>query len=437
MEELYKEINKYFNTCYQSNEDIDFEHLIHQLFKNYNEDILIKLTNYYLKNISKICYDMFSAISSCPQISEKYIGEYYKYLDWYKLLKYHNFSEKFLEHYINHIPSIALSIYQKLSESFIEKHKTKLYWLYICRYQKLSENFIEKHENHIDWREISAYQELSKNFIEKHKYDVNWTEISCFQKLSEKFIAKHKNDVQWCNICRYQKLSEKFILKYSDYMHWDYIFSFQKLSENFMKKYKQKFVYNNKDLTKFQKFSEKFAEENMQLINFKSICKYKKLSEEFIEKHWVRLDFHRLSKYQKLSEKIIEIFKHNVDKDLINDNWIYKPTEEKKQEVIETGKYDCYDDYFVGYKAIRTDRYSLYNFQYKYEKGGVYESWCDCSEDEDSFGLNVGTEKFAKYYGNIKNNHYIIVRCKVRYEDIGRIVHNGDKIRCFKIEILD
>ena len=345
MEELYKEINKYFNTCYQSNEDIDFEHLIHQLFKNYNEDILIKITNYYLKNISKICYDMFSAISLCSKISEKYIGEYYKYLDWYKLLKYHNFSEEFLEHHINHIPSIALSIYQKLSESFLEKHKTKLNWLYICMYQKLSENF--------------------------------------------------------------------------------------------MKKYKQKFIYNNEEITKFQKFSEKFAEENMQLINFKSISKYKKLSEEFIEKHWTRLDFHRLSKYQKLSEKIIERFKHKVYKDLINDNWIYKPTEEKKQEVIETGKYECHDDYFIGYKAIRTDRYSLYNFQYKYEKGGVYESWCDCSDSENSFGLSVGTEDFAKRYGFTTSIRYNIVRCKVKYEDIGRIVHNGDKIRCFKIEILD
>ena len=175
----------------------------------------------------------------------------------------------------------------------------------------------------------------------------------------------------------------------------------------------------------------------MQLINFKSISKYKKLSEEFIEKHWTRLDFHRLSKYQKLSEKIIERFKHKVYKDLINDNWIYKPTEEKKQEVIETGKYECHDDYFIGYKAIRTDRYSLYNFQYKYEKGGVYESWCDCSDSENSFGLSIGTEDFAKRYGFTTSIRYNIVRCKVKYEDIGRIVHNGDKIRCFKIEILD
>ena len=77
------------------------------------------------------------------------------------------------------------------------------------------------------------------------------------------------------------------------------------------------------------------------------------------------------------------------------------------------------------------------NFQYKYEKGGVYESWCDCSGDEDSFGLNVGTESFANEYGLILPMNYIIVRCKIKYEDIGRIVHGGDKIRCFKIEILD
>jgi hypothetical protein len=26
--------------------------------------------------------------------------------------------------------------------------------------------------------------------------------------------------------------------------------------------------------------------------------------------------------------------------------------------------YECYDDYFIAYKAIRSDNYSLYNFQY-------------------------------------------------------------------------
>ena len=128
------------------------------------------------------------------------------------------------------------------------------------------------------------------------------------------------------------------------------------------------------------------------------------------------------------------MFKDKINLYFLCDNWIYKTTEEKKQAVIDTCLYECHEDYFIAYKAIRPDRYSLYNFQYKYEKGGIYESWCDCSHNKDSFGLSVGTKEYAKNYGG---NHCIIVRCKVRYEDVGRIVHDGDKVRCFKIEILD
>lgn len=167
-----------------------------------------------------------------------------------------------------------------------------------------------------------------------------------------------------------------------------------------------------------------------------NVAIYQKLPEEFIEENKYSLTLKNVCQYQKLSKKFIKKYSDMLDLSLIKDNWIYKSAKEKKCLMIETNKYDCYDDYFIAYKAIRPDRYSLYNFQYKYEKGGVYESWCDCSSNESSFGLSVGTETFAKDYGNSALKH-IIVRCKVKYEDIGRIVHNGEKVRCLKIEILD
>ena len=71
-------------------------------------------------------------------------------------------------------------------------------------------------------------------------------------------------------------------------------------------------------------------------------------------------------------------------------------------------------------------------FKYQYLPGNVYESHCDCTENENSFGLSVWTEEKAEY-----NDTGIIVKCKVKYEDVGRLVHNNGKIRCFKIEILD
>ena len=79
--------------------------------------------------------------------------------------------------------------------------------------------------------------------------------------------------------------------------------------------------------------------------------------------------------------------------------------------------------------TVETDQKKVVN---PYEKGGTYESWCDCSDDENSFGLSVWDKPNAREYCD-----ELVVRVKVNYEDVGRVVHNGGKIRCFKIEVLD
>ena len=163
-----------------------------------------------------------------------------------------------------------------------------------------------------------------------------------------------------------------------------------------------------------------------------NISTYQKLSESFIRDFQDKVDWYFISKHQKLSNEFIDEFKDRLNLNRIKDSWHYKTTEEKKQAVIDTGLYECHDTYFLAYKGIRSDRYSNFNFQYKYEKGGTYESWCDCSDDENSFGLSVWDEPNAREYCN-----KLVVRVKVNYEDVGRVVHNGGKIRCFKIEELD
>ena len=136
---------------------------------------------------------------------------------------------------------------------------------------------------------------------------------------------------------------------------------------------------------------------------------------------------YQLKEHIKTKSKEIKL-----DKYLIAKNWLYKSTEFKKQAVIKTGLYDCHDDYFIAYKGIRSDRYSKFNFQYKYEKGSIYETWCSCSAEENSFGFSAWTKEEASKYCN-----QLVVRIKIRYEDVGRVVHNGGKIRCFKLEVLD
>ena len=156
------------------------------------------------------------------------------------------------------------------------------------------------------------------------------------------------------------------------------------------------------------------------------------LSEDFIREFKDRVNWYCISAYQHLSKEFIEEFKDRLDVRFIADSWHHKSVEYKKKAVIGTGLYECHEDYFIAYKGIRRDRYSKFNFQYQYLKGYTYETWCDCSDNENSFGFSAWTEKEARDYCD-----ELIVRVKVRYEDVGRVVHDGGKIRCFKMEVLD
>ena len=279
------------------------------------------------------------------------------------------------------------SITQRVNECLGTNYEgsiTPKQWVDISMLQKLSEDFICEFQDNVRWYWISTRQKLSEDFIREFQYKVNWDWISTRQKLSEDFIREFQDKVSWRLISKDQNLSESFIREFQYKVSWGLISIFQKLSENFIREFKDK------------------------------------------------VDWYWISKYQKLSNEFIEEFKDKLYLNKIKDSWHYKTTEEKKQAVIATGLYECHEDYFIAYKGIRSDRYSKFNFQYKYEKGGIYESWCDCTNNENSFGLSVWDEKNAREYSD-----ELVVKVKVNYEDVGRVVHNGGKIRCFKIEILD
>ena len=228
----------------------------------------------------------------------------------------------------------------------------------------------------------------------------------------------------------FQHLSEEFIREFTDRVNWNSIAVHQNLSENFIRKFKGKVTWNW--ISMFQHLSEDFIREFTDRVNWYWISEYQHLSEDFIREFQHKVDWNRVSQYQRLSKEFIEEFKDRVTNSRIADSWHYKSTEEKKKAVIDTGLYECHEDYFIAHKGIRSDRYSAYNFQYQYLKGETYETWCDCSDEEDSYGFSAWTEQEARLYCK-----ELVVRVKVRYEDVGRVVHDGGKIRCFKIEILD
>ena len=278
---------------------------------------------------------------------------------------------------------------------------------YVSRHKGLTEDFIREFQDEVDWESISFYQLLSEDFIGEFQYQVDWQLISARQSLSEDFIRKFADKVDWYCVSRYQHLSEDIIREFQDRVDWYYISMNQHLSEDFIREFKDN-------------------------VEWHLISKYQRLSEDFIREFKNRVDWDWIAKHQHLSEDFIREFKDDIYMGLIADSWQYKSTEEKKKAVMDTGLYECHEDYFIAYKGIRTDRYSAYKFQYQYLKGHTYETWCDCSDDEDSYGFSAWTEEKARKYCD-----ELVVRVKIRYEDVGRVVHDGGKIRCFKMEVLD
>ena len=169
---------------------------------------------------------------------------------------------------------------------------------------------------------------------------------------------------------------------------------------------------------------------NINKVDWSHISRFQKLSESFMDKHFEDLDKYYISVYQKLSNEFIT--KHNLTID--EDNWLYKDKQFKLNYLKSIGTYEIIDnDYIIAYKSVRDDYYSVFNFQYFYEVGKTYEAHCDCSSEENSFGLSAWTrEEALKYYNRGK-----LLKVKISIEDIGRIVHNNYKIRCSKMEIVE
>ena len=176
----------------------------------------------------------------------------------------------------------------------------------------------------------------------------NWVKLSTHTGLTEEFIREFADMFDWEYISKCQHLSEDFIREFKDYVDWDYISSYQHLSEDFIREFKDRVWW-----------------------------------------FWI-------SECQRLSEEFIDEFKDLLNVNVIADSWHYKSTEEKKKAVMEMGLYECHEDYFIAYKGIRSDRYSNFNFHYQYLKGHTYETWCDCTANEDSFGFSAWTENLAR-----------------------------------------
>ncbi|MFW9879120.1 MAG: hypothetical protein ACFFG0_39075, partial [Candidatus Thorarchaeota archaeon] len=85
-------------------------------------------------------------------------------------------------------------------------------------------------------------------------------------------------------------------------------------------------------------------------------------------------------------------------------------------------------------KSCRSDGYSCFNFQYKYEEGKEYESHADYNANNDnSFGLSAWTKEKALDY----HNKGKLFKVDIDIDDVACIVQEGNKIRAKKLKILE
>jgi hypothetical protein len=207
----------------------------------------------------------------------------------------------------------------------------------------------------------------------------------------------------------------------------DYNSYLQPLSEEFIERNKD--LVNWYRISKYQKLSEEFIERNKDLVNWSCISIYQKLSEGFIERNKDLVDWYIISMFQKLSEGFR--LKHNLS--FPKNNWLDTDKETKRKAIEDCKLYELDNDWVIAYKGIRSNGYSKYNFQYKYELGNTYQCHADHNlHNENSFGLSAWTEEKAREYCDEK-----IVKVKIHLDHVAALVHNGNKIRCSEFIIIE
>ena len=440
--------------------------------------------------------ELFESVVKKSGRTKRFVKRYRGKIKWEETLEYCDVPEILLEEFSDEFNVACwdwISGSQKLSEDFIRKHQDKVHWTLISETQTLSEDFIAEFQDKVRWGKISESQKLSEDFIYRFADRVHWSGIlkcqslsedfirdainiicmekdgrsdiseehmkcikcmevqqidtelfiswiSGFQILSEDFIRRFSDNLDWRKICAHQVLSEQFIREQKDRVHWAEVSANQRLSEDSIREFKDEVEWNG--ICVNQHLSEPFLREFASQIprtSWRPVSKYQKLSEEFIRDFKDNVYWEDIFKYQHLSEEFLQECKKNGYIDSLFDgnmdsidNWLYKTEDFKKHEVEEAGLYECHDDYFIAYKGIRKDRYSCYNLLYRYLPGETYEVFADGSSEQDSFGFSAGTEHEVRKYCN-----ELIVKVKIYYKDVARVVRRGSKIRCNKITILE
>lgn len=147
--------------------------------------ILDNIVNKSCEHILKTTWD---AISTHCNLSNKFIREKTRYLNWNILITKSKYDLAMIEEHIDDLDAITISKFQKLTPEFIkmctEIYPEKLDWYYICEFQDLPEWLMRENLNKLNWGQVSWYQDMSKEFIEEFDKMINKTKLANNEKIT-------------------------------------------------------------------------------------------------------------------------------------------------------------------------------------------------------------------------------------------------------------
>lgn len=113
-----------------------------------------------------------------------------------------------------------------LSEQFIEEYDKFLDWGCISVYQTLSEDFMRRHKDKIRWYFVTYSQKMSIEFVREFKDNITWSSFPYETMKDINFYREFRDRIDWHNFSYKFPIKEftiEFLNEFNDVIWWKYM----------------------------------------------------------------------------------------------------------------------------------------------------------------------------------------------------------------------
>lgn len=226
----------------------------------------------------KVSKEQISTMCRNQHLTENFMRNYAKWLDWNMISLYQKLSEPFIEEMADYINWSAICNWYRhpfFSEEFMDKWKNRLDWTSLSKHcTSLTKDFIYSHMDYIQINELLRNEivmrkfkpiELIDDFL-KYKYtktfDWMWP---YFNDITIEFVREHKDEIKnWRHIVTHFADNMKFHDEFGKYYtenEWTFLSEFtSSYSLDFILKYIDKWNYERMHIpffpTKYMSYEE-------------------------------------------------------------------------------------------------------------------------------------------------------------------------------------